>query len=260
MSLRSVQAFPRTPEVPCRLMRRYKSEIKTRKTENAGTDHCNPPTKKVVMAIAMMNRIPAKVKRGWARKRIGKSSNRSRVRALRNRRCVLRINSQTNSIPATAAPYNIRKAFFEKGLTSGQERWRDTFSVSGFLAKLVELRELSAISRGKPQSFSALETRWRRERDSNPRYPFEYSGFQDRLFQPLTHPSAISKMLRLQQFTAPSVVGGNRRGCILVAHSPFQGLGPHSGTAPGVADDSPAESEDWVVASLTTGKPYPVRL
>jgi hypothetical protein len=31
---------------------------------------------------------------------------------------------------------------------------------------------------------------WRRERDSNPRYPFRYNGFQDRLFQPLTHPSA----------------------------------------------------------------------
>ena len=35
--------------------------------------------------------------------------------------------------------------------------------------------------------------RWRRERDSNPRYPFEYSGFQDRLFQPLTHPSAVGE-------------------------------------------------------------------
>src|SRR5689334_10515526 len=32
--------------------------------------------------------------------------------------------------------------------------------------------------------------KWRRERDSNPRYPFRYSGFQDRLFQPLTHLSA----------------------------------------------------------------------
>src|SRR5689334_3098551 len=32
---------------------------------------------------------------------------------------------------------------------------------------------------------------WRRERDSNPRYGFPYSGFQDRLFQPLTHPSDI---------------------------------------------------------------------
>src|SRR3954468_3496764 len=33
------------------------------------------------------------------------------------------------------------------------------------------------------------ETLWRRERDSNPRYPFRYSSFQDCLFQPLTHPS-----------------------------------------------------------------------
>ena len=30
---------------------------------------------------------------------------------------------------------------------------------------------------------------WRRERDSNPRYPFGYSGFQDHPFRPLTHPS-----------------------------------------------------------------------
>ena len=32
---------------------------------------------------------------------------------------------------------------------------------------------------------------WRRERDSNPRYGFPYSGFQDHPFQPLTHPSAL---------------------------------------------------------------------
>jgi hypothetical protein len=32
---------------------------------------------------------------------------------------------------------------------------------------------------------------WRRERDSNPRAPFEANGFQDRRFQPLTHPSVI---------------------------------------------------------------------
>ena len=31
---------------------------------------------------------------------------------------------------------------------------------------------------------------WRRERDSNPRYPLRYNGFQDRRYQPLTHPSA----------------------------------------------------------------------
>ena len=39
------------------------------------------------------------------------------------------------------------------------------------------------------RNFSAVQTAWRRERDSNPRYGFPYSGFQDRLFQPLTHPS-----------------------------------------------------------------------
>ena len=31
---------------------------------------------------------------------------------------------------------------------------------------------------------------WRREGDSNPRAPFGANGFQDRRFQPLTHPSA----------------------------------------------------------------------
>ena len=31
---------------------------------------------------------------------------------------------------------------------------------------------------------------WRRERDSNPRCPFRHNGFQDRRYQPLTHPSA----------------------------------------------------------------------
>src|SRR5215470_8161578 len=31
---------------------------------------------------------------------------------------------------------------------------------------------------------------WRRERDSNPRYPFGYSGFQDHRHRPLGHPSA----------------------------------------------------------------------
>ena len=38
--------------------------------------------------------------------------------------------------------------------------------------------------------FSAVQTEWRRERDSNPRYPLRYSGFQDRLIKPLSHPSA----------------------------------------------------------------------
>src|SRR5262245_38132341 len=35
-----------------------------------------------------------------------------------------------------------------------------------------------------------LLTTWRRERDSNPRYPSGYSGFQDHRHRPLGHPSA----------------------------------------------------------------------
>ena len=36
----------------------------------------------------------------------------------------------------------------------------------------------------------AIIALWRRERDSNPRYPFRYNGFQDRRIKPLCHPSA----------------------------------------------------------------------
>ena len=32
---------------------------------------------------------------------------------------------------------------------------------------------------------------WRRERDSNPRYGFPHSGFQDRRLRPLGHPSSL---------------------------------------------------------------------
>src|SRR5690348_5020258 len=47
--------------------------------------------------------------------------------------------------------------------------------VSGTFCKVC----LRTVHRGK----------WRRRRDSNPRYPFGYNGFQDRRFQPLTHSS-----------------------------------------------------------------------
>ena len=36
-----------------------------------------------------------------------------------------------------------------------------------------------------------IKTGWRRGWDSNPRDPFGPNGFQDRRFQPLTHPSGI---------------------------------------------------------------------
>src|SRR5215467_4303554 len=40
------------------------------------------------------------------------------------------------------------------------------------------------------RSSLAASEGWRRERDSNPRYPFGYSGFQDHRHRPLGHPSA----------------------------------------------------------------------
>src|SRR5216684_2724672 len=56
--------------------------------------------------------------------------------------------------------------------------------------RFAKLQPFRAISERMLGVFSAVQTAWRRERDSNPRYGFPYSGFQDRLFQPLTHPSA----------------------------------------------------------------------
>src|SRR5690242_8857222 len=100
------------------LITRYQTEITARKTENAGTDHSNPSTKKVVTEIATNKIMPSTVKSGCARRRIGKLNSRSLVMVLRKRKCVLRITSHTKSIPATAVPYNIRKAFFGAKMAS----------------------------------------------------------------------------------------------------------------------------------------------
>ena len=35
------------------------------------------------------------------------------------------------------------------------------------------------------------EIKWRKERDSNPRNRYRFSGFQDRRIRPLCHPSGI---------------------------------------------------------------------
>ena len=60
----------------------------------------------------------------------------------------------------------------------------------------------SRISAQGEQNFSAVQTTWRRERDSNPRYGFPYSGFQDHPFQPLTHPSAGGNINNLCVFAS----------------------------------------------------------
>ena len=49
--------------------------------------------------------------------------------------------------------------------------------------------KVSPLSMERGEVFQFQLSAWRRERDSNPRYRFRYSGFQDHPFQPLTHPS-----------------------------------------------------------------------
>jgi hypothetical protein len=72
-----------------------------------------------------------------------------------------------------------------------------------------ELRPFHAIFRGTLAVFSARQTEWRRERDSNPRYPFGYAGFQDRCHQPLGHLSAARSPNILRFYgTGPVLVAG----------------------------------------------------
>src|SRR5215471_10645789 len=47
-----------------------------------------------------------------------------------------------------------------------------------------------------------MQTEWRRERDSNPRYGFPYSSFQDWRLQPLGHLSATTTVLLQSTFNA----------------------------------------------------------
>jgi hypothetical protein len=54
------------------------------------------------------------------------------------------------------------------------------FSGPVCVANLAKIRPFSRISRTMQLNFSALETAWRREADSNPVYRFTYSGFLNR--------------------------------------------------------------------------------
>ena len=67
--------------------------------------------------------------------------------------------------------------------------FRGALSLVRFESKTCRIAAISEILAVMQPDFSAIQTCWRRERDSNPRYRFRYSGFQDRPFQPLTHPS-----------------------------------------------------------------------
>ena len=53
-----------------------------------------------------------------------------------------------------------------------------------------------------PDAYPHEAAVWRRERDSNPRYRFRYSGFQDHRHRPLGHPSAGTSKVTSSKFKA----------------------------------------------------------
>src|SRR5206468_8392069 len=55
----------------------------------------------------------------------------------------------------------------------------------------------------RSQCPASVSEGWRRERDSNPRYPSGYSGFQDHRHRPLGHPSASKNSSDSAQFRQP---------------------------------------------------------
>src|ERR1700677_4671364 len=68
---------------------------------------------------------------------------------------------------------------------------RNPFSAVRFARRIIaKYGRFLRISNEEAPTFSAFQTGWRRGRDSNPRYPFGYAGFQDRSHQPLGHLSA----------------------------------------------------------------------
>ena len=78
----------------------------------------------------------------------------------------------------------------EKGRDSDRLRRRAVRSLrSDLFRDYRETRATLRISEAEEPTFSAAQTAWRRERDSNPRYGFPYSGFQDHRLKPLGHPS-----------------------------------------------------------------------
>jgi hypothetical protein len=63
---------------------------------------------------------------------------------------------------------------------------------------------------------------WRRGRDSNPRYPFGYAGFQDRSHQPLGHLSALTVLLQSAGARETSGSGSRTESgrCVLTVAAP----------------------------------------
>jgi site-specific DNA recombinase len=69
------------------------------------------------------------------------------------------------------------------------------------------------VANGGANAVPTQGLKWRRERDSNPRYPFRHNGFQDRRYQPLTHPSAWGAVFDCKaKMTSQTQFAGNGSG------------------------------------------------
>src|SRR5688500_8112491 len=112
-------------------------------------------------ALPISTATPMATKRGWTTVRTGETGIRLATRGI-----ALPIATTTRATArARPTPMCIGKAF-------GPATNRASATASA--------TETRAASAGRFE-------RWRRGRDSNPRYPFRYSGFQDRRHQPLGH-------------------------------------------------------------------------
>src|SRR5271155_2373710 len=91
-------------------------------------------------------------------------------------------------------------AFRRKATTVAPLLMSSPFSAVRFVKKLSRKMGTSRVFRSKGlRNFSVVETAWRRGRDSNPRYPFGYAGFQDRSHQPLGHLSDNTVLLQFHR-------------------------------------------------------------
>jgi hypothetical protein len=78
---------------------------------------------------------------------------------------------------------------------AAKEPWLVILSSAVKEQKIANWRAFCGYFNGRSKKFTSIQTAWRRERDSNPRYGFPYAGFQDRCHQPLGHLSAADQSL-----------------------------------------------------------------
>jgi hypothetical protein len=77
--------------------------------------------------------------------------------------------------------------------------WQSTLCSPVCRARIAKMAAFRGFHGERRREFSVVQTVWRRGRDSNPRYPFGYAGFQDRSHQPLGHLSGCYRFTRCRR-------------------------------------------------------------